>query len=225
MCGRYNLIDSPDVQALMIMVGMPVYSLRFSPDIAPGAPISIIRYFMGRPVVSDATWWLLLDPATGKPNYKYSAFNSRWDKLNTTSAIAYRPYRETRCIIPASAFIEGLGDGKTYHSIALQGQAIAFGGIYKEYVNQQTGEIIRGASIITLPPLPEWQDIHTKASPLMLPLDPAVLHQWMDPQLTDVAQLAHLLQPGIVVPQVVTPIGKVSAWNEIGEAKILQPAQ
>src|SRR5690606_15633920 len=147
-----------------------------------------------------------------------------WDKLITTSAIAYRPYRETRCIIPASAFIEGLGDGKTYHSIALQGQAIAFGGIYKEYVNQQTGEIIRGASIITLPPLPEWQDIHTKGSPLLLPLDSAVLHQWMDPQLTDVAQLAPLLHPRIAMPQVVTPIGKVSAWNEIGEAKILQPA-
>src|SRR5690606_6277702 len=134
-------------------------------------------------------WWLMLDPTTGKPNYRYSSFNSRSDKLHTKSAIAYRPYRETRCIIPASAFIEGLGDGKTYHKIHLQAQAVPFGAIYKEYVNQETGEVIRGASIITLPPLAEWEGIHTKASPLILPLDPGVLAQWMDPELTDVTQL------------------------------------
>src|SRR5690606_33782273 len=167
MCGRYNLVDSPDVQALMAAVGMPLYphqQLRFAPDIAPGARISIIRHFEGAPIVSDATWWLMLDPATSKPNYKYSSFNSRSDKLHTPRAIAYHPYRQSRCIIPATAFIEGLGDGTTYHKIELQGKAIAFGGIYKEYVDQATGEVIRGASIITLPPLAEWNEIHTKAS-------------------------------------------------------------
>ena len=213
MCGRYNLVDSPDVQALMMIVGMPLYphqQLRFSPDIAPGARISIIRHFEGAPIVSDATWWLMLDPATGKPNYKYSSFNSRSDKLHTPKAIAYHPYRQSRCIIPASAFIEGLGDGRTYHKIELQDQAIAFGGIFKEYVDQQTGEIIRGASIITLPPLPEWHDIHTKASPLMLPLDQGVLQQWMDPELTDVSQLEYLLEPRIRVPQVVTVYSSIS---------------
>src|SRR5690606_8845105 len=138
MCGRYNLVDSPDVQALMEAVGMPLYphqQLLFSPDIAPGARISILRYFEGRPLVCDATWWLMLDPATGKPNHKYSSLHSRSDKLHTKCAIAYRPYRTSRCIIPASAFIEGLGGGKTYHRIQLQGPAIAFGGIYKEYVD------------------------------------------------------------------------------------------
>lgn len=222
MCGRYNLVDSPEVQALMAAVGMPLYphqQLRFSPDIAPGARISIIRHFEGDPVVSDATWWLMLDPATGKPNYKYSSFNSRSDKLHTPRAIAYHPYRSSRCIIPASAFIEGLGDGRTYHKIELQGQAIAFGGIYKQYVNQETGEVIRGASIITLPPLAEWSEIHTKASPLMLPLDQGVLQQWMDQELTDVSQLEWLLQPEIRVTQIVTQIGKVSKWDAIGESK------
>lgn len=224
MCGRYNLVDSPDVQALMMIVGMPLYphqQLRFSPDIAPGARISIIRQFEGQPIVSDATWWLILDPATGKPNYKYSSFNSRSDKLNTPRAIAYHPYRQSRCIIPATAFIEGLGDGKTYHKIQLQGQAIAFGGVYKEYVNQETGEVIRGASIITLGPLPEWADIHTKASPLMLPLDKDLLDRWMDPEVIDVEEFEPLLLPRIRVTQMVTPIGKVSKWDEIGGTKIL----
>jgi len=221
MCGRYNLVDSPDVQLLMAVVDMPLYNLRYSPDIAPGARISIIRYFEGEPVVSDATWWLMLDPATGKPNYKYSSFNSRFDKLHTPRAIAYHPYRTSRCIIPASAFIEGLGDGRTYHKIELQGQAIAFGGIYKEYVDKQTGEIIRGAGIVTLGPLAEWEGIHTKASPMMLPLDKDVLVRWMDPDVTDVAEFEPLLQPRISVPQVVTPIGKVSQWNEIGKKRML----
>jgi hypothetical protein len=39
--------------------------------------------------------------------------------------------------------------------IELADQAIAFGGLYKESVNRNTGEIVYSASIITLPPVSE----------------------------------------------------------------------
>ena len=83
--------------------------------------------------VSQAIWWLFLDRKTLKPDYRYASFNSRSDKLHKLQGISYTPYRESRCIIPASAFVEGLGDKKTYHMIELEGAAIAFGGLYREY--------------------------------------------------------------------------------------------
>lgn len=225
MCGRYNVTDSPEVQQLMEIIGMPIPGaprhFRFATDISPASPISIVRQTDHGLEIADAIWWLMLDPATGKPT-KYTSFNSRSDKLNTPRSLAYQPYRQTRCIIPASAFIEGLGDGKTYHKIELQGQAIAFGGLYREWLNKETGEIVIGASIITLGPLPEWKDIHPDSMPLMLPIDqPDVLRAWLNPEVSDVQRFEPLLVPQIRVPQLVTPIDRPSKWNATGPARII----
>lgn len=154
MCGRFNLIDGPDVRALMASLGMPLYrqdELRFSGDIAPGSTISIIRHDSTDLVVADATWWLMLVPKTLKPDHRYASFNTRSDKLHTPRSLGYKPYRESRCIIPASAFIEGAGDKRTYHKIHFESHAIAFGGLYREWVHKETGEVACSASIITLP--------------------------------------------------------------------------
>ncbi len=157
MCGRFNIIDSPDVRLLMEHLGVDMGGIRFSGDHAP-----------------------------------------------------------------ASAFIEGLGDKRTYHKIELEGQAIAFGGLYQEYVNRDTGESAIGASIITLPPPPAWKHIHPRSMPLMLPTDnTAVLDAWLDPDVSDVQRFEDLLSPQIRVAQVLTPIGKVSQWNEIGDSFLL----
>lgn len=215
MCGRFNLIDSPDVRALCAMLGIDIGDLRFSKDISPASLISIVREVNGQRIVSDAIWWLMLDPHTSKPS-KYTSFNSRWDKLNAPKSISYHPYRKSRCIIPASAFIEGLGDGRTYHKIELDGRAIAFGGIYREYLNTETGEVMIGASIITLAPLRQWRDIHPKSMPLMLPTDQHdVINAWLDPAVTDVEQFESLLQPRVRAAQVITPIDRPSKWNPV----------
>ncbi len=226
MCGRFNVIDSAEVMTLLQHLGITLYpgscftpGLRFTPDAAPGSTISIVRQTGDERRVSDATWWLMLDPATLKPNYQYASFNSRADKLDTPRALAYKPYRESRCVIPASAFIEGLGDGKTYHKLRRPADAIAFGGVYREWVNHDTGETALSASIITLPPPDNkrWvRDIHPKSMPLMLPDDQATLDAWLDPAEQDVSRFNELLAPSIRLTLVATPIGKVSKWNEIG---------
>lgn len=225
MCGRYNLHDHEGVRKMFAFIGMPIYpqdKILFSPDISPASRISIIREKDGQRELAQATWWLMLDPETGKPT-KYTSFNSRSDKLNQPRSLAYHPYRHSRCIIPATAFIEGLGDGKTYHKIELQGQAIAFGGLYREYFNKETGEVYTGASIITLGGHPAWKNIHPDSMPLMLPMSHDVIDAWLDPQNQQVDQFELLLVPTIRYPQTVTKIGKVSKWNEVADAFIVVP--
>jgi putative SOS response-associated peptidase YedK len=222
MCGRFKLQDNPYVRSLLETLGITAQP-RYQDDIAPGAQISIIRETPteGRQLCT-ATWWLFLNPGSGKPDYKYATFNSRWDKLDDPRSLAYLPFRRSRCIIPASALCEGAGDKKTYHMIELQERAIAFGGLYREYRNRETGETILGASIITLPPCEEWRHIHPKSIPLLLDLeDQPVLDRWLDPSFDQVDFFKPLLEPRIHCVQRITPIDKPSKWNPIGESFLL----
>lgn len=220
MCGRFNLIDSPEIQWLCESLGISLHGRHSSRDIAPGSTIAIVHELDGERRVSEAIWWLLLDHESLKPNYKYASFNSRSDKLNNKRGIAYKPFRESRCIIPASAFVEGLGDKKTYHMIELEKSAIAFGGLYKEHLNQDTGEIVYSASIITLPPLtPQWDDIHPKSMPLMLDFENTeLIAKWLDPDFTAVEEFDSLLEPKVIKPMKVTRIGKPSKWDPLEES-------
>lgn len=223
MCGRFQIEKNKKSKKLLNKLDVDGADILFSRDKAPGAKISIIHREKASNVVTTATWWLLIDPATGKPNYKYASFNSRSDKLDAPRSIAYQPFRESRCIIPATAFLEGKadkqGDKKTYHKIELEDQAIAFGGLHRETIHKETGEVIHSASIITLPPLEEWADIHPKSMPLMLPLEnEALINQWLAPSFTHVEKFEDLLKPSIRATQVLTPIEKPSRWNENGES-------
>ncbi|MDG2091585.1 MAG: SOS response-associated peptidase family protein [Gammaproteobacteria bacterium] len=218
MCGRFQLKSDKKTKALARSLQVSG-ALHYADDIAPGAQISIIGK---ESVIKTATWWLLLDSLSHKPNYKYASFNSRSDKLDQVGSLAYKPFRESRCIIPASAFVEGMGDKKTYHKIELPDKAIAFGGLYKEYLNQETGEIIYSASIITLPPVTKWANIHPKSIPLMLDYEnQALTEKWLGPDFNEVAEFNEILQPDIKQTQCVTPIDRPSRWQPVGESFLL----
>jgi len=223
MCGRFNLIDSPEIQWLCQILGISLLPRHRSRDIAPGATIAIVHEKNGERLVSDAVWWLLLDRQTLKPNYNYASFNSRSDKLNSKRGIAYQPFRESRCLIPGSAFVEGLGDRKTYHKIELEGSAIAFGGLYKEYIDRDTGESVYAASIITLPPLsPQWDNIHPKSMPLMLDFeDEELIAKWLDPGFQDIEQFEPVLKPQVIKPMRVTRIDRPGKWNPVDDSFLI----
>ena len=116
--------------------------------------------------------------------------------------------------------MEGLGDKKTYHKIELEKSAIAFGGLYKEHLNRETGESVYSASIITLPPLvPQWNEIHPKSMPLMLDFeDAALIEKWLDSSFQDVAEFEPLLEPRVQKPMKVTKIDRPSKWIPIADS-------
>src|SRR5690606_28236908 len=212
MCSRYNVTRSPKMTTLfrqLKVAGEP----RYLSDIPPGEQISIVRETAEGREFATATWWLFLNADTGKPEYRYSTFNSRWDKLDDPRSLAFHPYRKSRCIIPASAVCEGLGDRRTYHQVELEGRAIAFGGLYREYRNRHSGEVVLGASIITLPSCERFASIHPKSIPLMLDAeDESTIDRWLDPGFQDVDFFKPLLEPRIFCAQRITPIDKPSKW-------------
>lgn len=221
MCGRFNLHDNPYLRLLLEYLGLPDAQPMFRDDIPPCEKISIVRETQAGRRLDAAVWWLFLDPATLKPG-RYTSFNSRWDKLDDRRGISYKPFRQSRCIIPASAFCEGLGDRKTYHKIEAVDAAIAFGGLYREHLRPDTGEIVLSASIITLGGLPEWKDIHADSMPLMLDYrDTALIDRWLDPTFQDVDFFRPLLEPRLTFSQRITPIDRPSTWNPVGESYLI----
>ncbi len=91
--------------------GGPGGALRYGNDFGPGSTISIVVERDNTRQARDAIWWLYLQQ-TGqglKPHKDYFSVNTRYDKLPKKAE-----YRKSRCIVPATAFVESQ-DGKRPH--------------------------------------------------------------------------------------------------------------
>lgn len=230
MCGRVNVIDDPFMQALGKTLGLDfsVSNLQYSPFFRATQTLSIVREVAGQRDVIDATWWLLLDPTEDgfKPS-KYTSFNTRYDKLNVPRSAGFKPFRQSRCIIPVSGFGEtefGVVNGKKqalhYHNMTPIHGAVAMAGLYKEWIHPHTGEITYSCSIVTNPPHEKLQEIHSKSCPLMLPQDSS-LDKWLDCENTDPDSLSYLFQPHIYQDLNVQPIDKPGTRNPVGSSFVI----
>ncbi len=210
MCTNFVLIKRDGTAKLADRLLVNQDSFLFNPDIGPGTPISIITERDNQRQVKTAIWWLYLQQTeTGlKPHKNYFSVNSNYEKLNK------RPeYRLSRCIIPATAFVESQ-DGKHPHLLEPgDGSAIAFGGLWKTWTDKTTGEIIYSASIITLPGHPALENIHRKSTPLWLPDE--AYDQWLDPNITDTRVFDDLLKPALQTDLTATPVDKARSKKPV----------
>ncbi|AOE50535.1 SOS response-associated peptidase family protein [Kangiella sediminilitoris] len=143
--------------------------------------------------VTKAMWQFLLEQKDGewKPS-KYTSFNSRWYEGKGFKKSFTKAYRETRCIIPASGFVEGMN--KVYHLLTpADGSPIYFGGLFKNWGDEDNP--VYSASMITIPGHKKLADIHQKAMPLMLPEKD--LEMWLDPSFKNTDAFTDLMQPKI----------------------------
>lgn len=223
MCGRFNVTDDPYMHALLDSLGVDLGQLptRVSNDIAPTATVSIVVSNGKETVLRDACWWLLMHHEDGRirPLTKYASFNTRSDKLNVKGSAGYDAFRQTRCIIPASGFVE-TQQGNAY-AMDPVGSAIAFGGLFRRWIDGTTGEEILSCSIITLPPHPKISPYHAKSIPLILPPELDIQRKWLESPAANVGELEALLSPQLPLPLKVTPIEKASKRNPIGESVLL----
>lgn len=223
MCGRLNVTDSPWVIGLLEGLGLPLWpgALRTGRFIRATQMLSIVVEQQGQRRLQDAVWWLLLEagPSGFKPS-KYTSFNTRSDKLDTHGSAGFLPFRQQRCIVPATGFgeTELIDDKSVYHDFIGE-QAIAFGGLYRSWLNKHTGELIYSCSIITLPPHPKLRPYHSKAMPLMLP--PEQFDVWLSPEQQDVTVFTPLLQPVLRQNLRGFQIDKPGSYRQIGQEFLL----
>jgi len=223
MCGRLNVTDHPLVIGLLEGLGLPLWpgALHTGRFIRATNTISIVLEQQGQRRLQDAVWWLLLEPtASGFKPSQYTSFNTRSDKLQTKGSAGFMAFRQQRCIVPAAGFGETeLIDGKSVYHDFIGEQAIAFGGLYRTWLNKETGELAYSCSIITLPPHPKLLPYHSKAMPLMLP--PEQFDLWLSPAQQDVTVFADLLQPKLRQNLRGFAIDKPGSYRQLGQEFVL----
>lgn len=218
MCGRLNVIDCPEVIDLCGQLGINLQDqampLRTSRFIRATNKVSIVVEQNGQRRLQDAIWWLLLEQAEHgfKPS-QYTSFNTRYDKLNVKGSAGYAAYRTQRCIIPVAGFGETeVVDGKNQYTDFSGKSGLALGGLYRTWLNKETGELTYSCSVITLPPHSKLIPYHSKASPLML--TPNTFDSWLS-QDQDVTKFGEILSPKISVPLEAVHIDKPSTFKPV----------
>jgi len=223
MCGRFNATFDSGVKKLYTSLNIhKVIDRPIDNNFVKAADtVSIIRNKNNQRRVENAIWWLLLDQTENafKPS-KYTSFNTRFDKLTTPGSAGYQAFKSSRCVIAVKGFGETEFVNKKplhYYDMQTETGGLLLGGLCREWQHQQTGEIKVSCSVITLPPHPKLQHIHSKAMPLILPQENSIIDTWLDPEYCDTSKLTPLLRASIPQTLIAQKIDKPSSFNAVGE--------
>ncbi|WKD48319.1 SOS response-associated peptidase family protein [Microbulbifer spongiae] len=178
----------------------------------PTQEVSIVTARHGEPEVETAIWHLYLerDGDNWKPHRKYWSINSNWQKLGK------RPeYRKSRCLIPATAWVESQ-HGKNPVEFSY-GQPFFFCGLYKTWGN------LLSCAIITLGAHPKTRQYHDKSLPMIAPADKDFVANWLSGG-EDTAPFEPYLHPHIEYaghPLTVRPVVRATSTEYSGEQQDL----
>ncbi len=200
MCGRYNLTDSPMVQALLDILGIDIGPLPARFNICPTEHSPVICRQLGQTLMLNMRWWLVPSWSSG-PTNDYAMFNARAESLLQSKAYAL-PFKKQRCIIPATSFIEWqkTDEGKLPRLIQPKKGVFAFAGIWDYW----KPDSIYSFSIITTEATSEFRHIHSRM-PVML--KESELAAWLNLE-TDIYKLLPCLEPRLTAPIDIFPIEK-----------------
>jgi putative SOS response-associated peptidase YedK len=188
MCGRFNVIDNPELQKLLRQLGIDL-GLPSRSNIAPTEIISLIRQHPPTPPdtsegagleMAEVRWWLT--PHWAKQvDQKYSMFNARSETIAHSRAFS-EPFHRRRGIVPVSSFIEWRAEeggrasrGKQPYMIGAVDSALALAAVWDRW--EGGGQVIESCALVTTAAAPEFEQIH-KRMPVMLNGDER--GRWLD---------------------------------------------
>ncbi|NNC82351.1 MAG: SOS response-associated peptidase [Flavobacteriales bacterium] len=239
MCGRYILVTKvTEVEKRFNVKADPSVHKLFVPDvnIGPGGQGLVITdaeprelqmmTFGFTPFWSKKRMYIFNARAEGDRNkendMQYTGAREIFKKPMFRHAI-----RGKRCLIIADGFLEGPEKEKLSKPYVVylkdKVRPFAFAGLWDEWVNKETGEVIRGFAIITTVSNSVTAAIKHHRSPVII--QPGAESQWLDPEaeLSEILQMldpypgdlmnAYPVDPAIKHPrakgiELITPIGE-----------------
>ena len=132
---------------------------------------------------------------------------------------------EKRCLILVDGFYEWRTIGKQkypYYIYTNDNEPFAFGGIYNDWINKETGEIINTFSIITTEANPLMAKIHNVKLRMPFVLPKAIEKDWLNPNLNE-NQINELMKLNTETPLFAHTISKlITNKNENPDTKKVQ---
>ena len=164
MCGRFNVIDNPELQRLLQELGIDL-GLPSRANIAPTETIAMVRELEGNRELAQVRWWLTPSWAR-QVDQKYAMFNARSESIATSRAYAV-PFRRRRGVVPVSSFIEWRSEegARQPYLIAGREEALALAAVWDCW--QGEGETIESCALVTTAAAPQFEQVH-KRMPVML---------------------------------------------------------
>jgi putative SOS response-associated peptidase YedK len=204
MCGRYILVQKVESIEKRFNVAAPKgFEWKASYNISPGqmAPVITSEHpkfldlmqFGLTPFWAKKQLYLFNARAEGDRNKDNNPqYSGAKDIINKP---AFRkPIRSQRCLVLADAFIDGTTDDglKKPYMVYLRNQErpFAMAGIFDEWLNSETGELIRSFSIITTMSNELMMKIPHHRMPVIL--DKSVENRWLNKN-TPLAEITRIL--------------------------------
>lgn len=177
MCGRFELNTSKKnlIQTFKITSWqLDNYQQHF--NIPPGTTIPIIRH-AGDNIILDGAHWGLIPSWSKDKKISYRTFNARSETVAEKPSFRHA-YRHSRCLVPATGYYEWqtLKDKdnskhKQPYWIGRKDKGpFAMAGLFEDWTDTETGELIESCTILTRDGYPEINHIHPRM-PVILPED------------------------------------------------------
>jgi putative SOS response-associated peptidase YedK len=193
VCNRYRLTHSKQYLAERFQAWDEVED-RPRYNIAPTQPVVTVRKEHGKKTRKFTTMrWGLIPSWAKDTSIGTRTLNARSETVTTTPAFR-QSILTKRCLIPADGFYEWqkMGSVKQPYCFEVgEGDVFAFAGLWDEWTSPD-GEIIESCTILTTEPNTLVSDLHNRM-PVIVP--PEKYEVWLDPDVTDFAEIRDILQP------------------------------
>ncbi|NLO71212.1 MAG: SOS response-associated peptidase [Porphyromonadaceae bacterium] len=128
--------------------------------------------------------WGLLPQWAKEKSFQKNTLNARLETLNEKPS--FKENLQNRCLVPAKGFVEWQwqdpkGKEKIKYFIEIEGSPIiAFAGLWSEWVDKSTGEIIPTFTIITTEANEFMAEIHNTKKRMPVILTPESENEWLE---------------------------------------------
>lgn len=195
MCGRFTQKAEPELIGKEFHVKISQNNL-FKPcyNIAPTQIIPAVFEFEGERIINGLKWGLI--PHWSKDDsFASKLINARAETLAEKPSFR-DAFKKHRCIIPASGFYEwdkkSPGAKQPFYFYLKDKEVFGFAGLWEEWLDKETGEMIETCTIITTEANGVLEPIHDRMPVILKPKN---YEQWLDEKQKDTDKLQKLLVP------------------------------
>lgn len=194
MCASYILKTTSGEISTQIEVRVQVPEQLFDVRVLPQQLAPVIVPYENKLIVSPMQFALV--PSWSKERkVKFATHNARFDSIDVKPTWK-GPLQHKRCLVPISEFIEPIYEGEFAGNMVRFSEAeshvLFAAGLWDEWEDHNTGEILQSFTIITDEPYPYIEKMGHDRSPLFL--NKSGFLPWLDHKEYNLKNLKNLLQ-------------------------------
>ncbi|MEQ8263187.1 SOS response-associated peptidase [Pseudohaliea sp.] len=214
MCGRFNIVHTPGLDALLDSLGISVQLPPARCNIAPTESVPLLR----REGVGEARWWLTPSWAPAV-DQRYAMFNARCETLADSRAFR-RPFRRQRGIVPMSSFLEWRREeaGKVPWLITNAEEGLAVAALWDVWEGGERP--LLSCTLVTTDAAPAFRDWHRRMPVL---LTTAEAQRWLD-NGSAIASDDPLFAPELKFPLRLAPLARAVGNASRKDPELMAPA-